>query len=625
MSTTLAVTCLALLIGLLIFIIKNNKLRRLVTHCQAEITVAKQEAENVQKQCDAEIIRIRNEADLGLKEAQKLVDQQIDETKAEAERVRKHYEDEARKVVDVAQIKLAKALKDVEELGKYASLHDAEVEVRRVLAEAMAEATSLRDQAQVLMQQARTMAENERLRATEKVKLIYEQADARLNQATHDAGRIVADAEKRAKEIAGEAHDALRDKQLLERAADAMRNIIEGYGDRYLIATHSLLDTLAVEFGYTSAGESLKSARAQSKRMVEQKEAATCDYVETNRKDTAVRFVIDAFNGRVESILSRVKHDNFGILEQEIRDAYSLVNLNGKAFRDARILPAYLDARLAELKWAVVVQELARKRLEEQRDLKARLRDEEKARKEQEEQIRQAAKEEELKKKVLEEKERELAEAKLAFERAATEDKARWEKTIADMQQTNEGLRQDLATATEKKLTIAQQTKKGHVYVISNIGAFGEGIYKIGQTRREPQIRVDELGDASVPFSFDVHALIESNNAPALEHKLQKRFLSMQLNKINSRKEFFRATLKEIREEVDKLKQGEEFTVTQWTDMADATQYRESLDIESNPQKMETWLKRQEALSDRELKLDALRLTLADVSESDTEEGNATN
>ncbi len=70
-----------------------------------------------------------------------------------------------------------------------------------------------------------------------------------------------------------------------------------------------------------------------------------------------------------------------------------------------------------------------------------------------------------------------------------------------------EGLRNDLAVATEKKLTIAQQTKKGHVYIISNVGAFGEGIYKIGQTRRAPQVRVDELGDASVPFGFDVHAL----------------------------------------------------------------------------------------------------------------------
>jgi len=169
---------------------------------------------------------------------------------------------------------------------------------------------------------------------------------------------------------------------------------------------------------------------------------------------------------------------------------------------------------------------------------------------------------------------------------------------------------------TEKKLTIAQQTKTGTVYIISNVGAFGEGIYKIGQTRRpDPQERVDELGDASVPFDFDVHAWIKSDNAPALEHKIQKRFLAMQLNKVNSRKEFFRVPLKDIREEVDTLSQAEPFTIAHWTDAAAATQYRESLDIESNPDKLEKWLKRQEALSDREVRLDSLRLSSADIAE----------
>jgi hypothetical protein len=354
--------------------------------------------------------------------------------------------------------------------------------------------------------------------------------------------------------------------------------------------------------------------------MVGQGEAATCDYVEANRRETAIRFVIDAFNGRVDGILTRIKRDNFGQLEQEIRDAFNLVNLNGAAFRDARIHDAYLNARLAELKWAVVVQELARKQLEEQREIKARMRDEEKARREYEQKMREAAREEELKKKALDEKERELADIRSALEHAAAQDKVQLEQKIVAMQQANEGLRQDLASATEKKLTIAQQTKTGTVYIISNVGAFGEGIYKIGQTRRpDPQERVDELGDASVPFDFDVHAWIRSENAPTLEHRLQKRFLTRQLNKVNSRKEFFRVTLKDIREEVDKLNKEEPFTITHWTDAATATHYRESLDIESNPEKLAKWLSRQEAMADRELRLDSLRLTAADVSEPQTE------
>jgi len=606
MTIFLTIVCLGLLIALAVFFFQNTKLTK-------RIAAAKQETD-----------RVRAETEKALDDAQKLVDQQIADLGSEGDRIRQHYETEARRIVEASQTQLTKALSDVEALSHFASFRDAEAEVRQTLTVATSEAAELRAQAQSLLEQARSAAETERLKATEKAKTIYEQADARLNQATRDAGRIVADAENRAKEIAGEAHDALRDKQLLERAAQAMRNIIEGYGDRYVIPTHSLLDDLAVEFGYTSAGESLKSARTQSRRMVEQGEAATCDYVEANRRETAIRFVIDAFNGRVDAILTRVKRDNCGQLEQEIRDAFNLVNLNGQAFRNARILDAYLNARLDELKWAVVVQELARRQLEEQRELKARMRDEEKARREYEQQMRQAAKEEELKKKALEEKERALSEIKRALEHAAAQDKAQLEQQIASMQQDNEALRQDLAAATERKLTIAQQTKTGTVYIISNVGAFGEGIYKIGQTRRpEPQDRIDELSDASVPFDFDVHAWIKSDNAPALEHRIQKRFLTMQVNKVNSRKEFFRVSLKDIREELDQLARLEPFTVIHWTDTAAASQYRESLDIESDTEKLQKWLARQEALADRALRLDALRLTVADVTESEEQEETA--
>lgn len=620
MTVFLGIICLGLFITLAIYFVKNRILASQVTRDQAELAATKQNIAQVQLQCAAEATRLRNEAEQSVAEAQKLIDQQVAELRSETEHIRQHYETEFRKNAEEARAQLVKASNDLDALRKYIPLRDAENDVRQTLESALTEAHALRTQAQLLIEQSRTAADTERLKANERAKAIYEQADARLNQATRDAGRIVADAEIRAKEIAGEAYDALRNKQLLENAAEAMRNTIEGYGDRYIIPTHNLLDDLAAEFGYTSAGESLKSARAQSRRMVEQGEAATCEYVETNRKETAIRFVTAAFNGRVDGVLSRVKHDNYGTLEQEIRDGFNLVNLNGNAFRNARILPAYLDARLSELKWAVVVQELARKQLEEQRDLKARLRDEEKARREQEEKMRQAAKEEELKRNAVAEKERELAAARLALEHAATEEKAKLQKQIEEMQTANEELRQDLATATEKKLTIAQQTKKGHVYVISNIGAFGEGIYKIGQTRREPQVRVYELSDASVPFEFDIHALIESDNAPALEHKLQKRFLSTQMNKINSRKEFFRVTLNDIRLEIDKLKAGEDFTLTHWTDKAEATQYRESCDIEGDPEKLQKWLKRQQILADRELRLDSLRLSVAEITESETAE-----
>ena len=116
--------------------------------------------------------------------------------------------------------------------------------------------------------------------------------------------------------------------------------------------------------------------------------------------------------------------------------------------------------------------------------------------------------------------------------------------------------------------------KAGYVYVISNVGSFGENIYKIGMTRRlEPQDRVDELGDASVPFKFDVHAMIFSDNAPALEAALHRAFEDRKLNMVNTRREFFYVTLDEIKQVV---KENFDKTV-EFIDFPDAEQYRTSL------------------------------------------------
>ncbi|PYJ83750.1 MAG: DUF4041 domain-containing protein [Verrucomicrobia bacterium] len=604
-----------LALGLAIFfLIKNKKLEEEVLRVNnwAQNSVA-----DAQRSADQRIAAMQQESQASVAEAQKLIDRQFAEMQQEAERIKQHYESESRKIQEAADALVTKTIKDFEPLRKYEKLRDAEAEAQRQLADALKEATSLRAEAQNLLEQARTAVANERSLAIQRAREIREQADALLNQATRDAGRIMAEAEKRAEQIGGDAYVALRDKQLLEQAAAAMRNVIEGYGDRYIIPTHSLLDDLAAEFGYDSAGQALKSARDQSRRMVEQGEAAACDYVETNRREIAIRFVVDAFNGRVDAILSRSRHDNYGTLEQEIRDAFSLVNLNGQAFRNARILPAYLEARLAELKWAVVVHELDRKQREEQRYLKERLRDEQKAEEERQRMLREAAKEKELAAKENEQKRAALKEAEKTLALAHADDKARLEQEVQKLRQDVADANQKVADATKRELTAAQIGKIGHVYIISNVGSFGEGVYKIGQTRRpDKQERIDELGDASVPFEFDVHAWIKSENAPALEHKLHKRFLAMQVNKMNSRKEFFRVSLAEIQQEIEKLKQGDDFIVTLWTEKAVATEYKESLDIENDPQKKEKWLARQKILADRQLRLDTLRISIPDVQET---------
>jgi ketosteroid isomerase-like protein len=525
------------------------------------IAAMKQESERIRQHHESEVLRIHNEAQTAISNAQQLVDQHLADLKQESDRIRQHYDTEARKSQEAAEALVAKTLQELGPLRKYESLGNAEAEIKRVLTDAMAEAIALRKDAQTLLEQSRTAAAEERSKATQRAREIRERADALLDQATTDAGRIVEEAHKRAQQIGGEAYIALRDKETLEQAVKALWNVTEGYGDRYVIPTRSLLDDLAADFGHTEAGETLRAAREHSRRMVEHKQAAACNYVEDDRRERANRFVVDAFNGRVDAILSRTKHDNYGTLEQEIRDAFSLVNLNGIAFRDARILPAYLDARLAELKWAVVVQELRLKEREEQRRIKEQMREEEKARREYERAMQEAQREEEIIKKALEQ-------ARLEAEQANAEQKVKFAEQIAT-------LNQQLAEAEAKNqraLSMAQQTRKGNIYIISNVGSFGEEIFKVGMTRRlEPMDRIWELSDASVPFDFDVHAMIPCEDAPALENLLHTEFDDLRINKVNSRKEFFRVPLERLRSLITAKGIQASFTM-----VAEAHEYRET-------------------------------------------------
>lgn len=133
----------------------------------------------------------------------------------------------------------------------------------------------------------------------------------------------------------------------------------------------------------------------------------------------------------------------------------------------------------------------------------------------------------------------------------------------------------------KRAISQAQLTRSGFVYVISNMGSFGEDVYKIGMTRRlEPLDRIRELGDASVPFGFDVHAMIYSEDAPKLENALHRVFSDKQINRVNPRKEFFKVPISEIVKEVKKHNAEIEFTM-----VAEAKEYRESLALEMKNKK----------------------------------------
>lgn len=262
-----------------------------------------------------------------------------------------------------------------------------------------------------------------------------------------------------------------------------------------------------------------------------------------------------------------MKHDNFGKNHQEIIDAFALVNHNGEPFRNARIHQSYLKARQEELKWAVTTYELKQQELAEQKEVKQQIREEEKARREIEKAIKETEKEERILQKALQKARAELSNAN-------EEQRKHFESQLA-------ALEEKLADAEERgnrELSMAQQTKRGHVYIISNIGSFGNDVFKIGMTRRlEPLDRVKELSDASVPFSFDVHAMLYSDDAPALEKELHQKFYFTSVNKVNPRKELFRTSLAEIRQTVEEQKIKD----VRWTMKAEAAEYRESLAIEA--------------------------------------------
>ena len=483
--------------------------------------------------------------------------QSLDSTKTDVENLRTNLASAAEKERELES--------KVNTLSKYQGIADVDAEIQKKRAEADTEILSLKTAAAQELSDAKQDAKEIRAKGRADYDAAVKKAEDKLASIDVESKRIITEAETRAKEIAGEAYEIAGKAKDYEKTAVAMKNVIEGYGDRYLKPTYSLLDDLAEDFGYTEAGQQLKLARENSTRMINAGTAAVCDYAQASRKDTAIAFVIDAFNGKVDSILSKVKKDNYGTLEQKIKDAYELVNFNGRAFRNAVITPEYLAARLEELKWGVRAQELKAQAQEEQRRLREQIREEERARREYEKAMKDAAKEEEMLRKAMEKAQKQIESANEA-------NRAEYESKL-------EELKQKLAEAEERgqrALSMAQQTKHGNVYVISNLGSFGENVYKVGMTRRlDPLDRVRELGDASVPFPFDVHAIIESDDAPSLETSLHKALSLMQVNKVNPRKEFFRVAISDIKAMVEKMG-----LTTSWTMDAAAAEYRETLAIE---------------------------------------------
>jgi hypothetical protein len=313
------------------------------------------------------------------------------------------------------------------------------------------------------------------------------------------------------------------DKEILESDATALKPYIEEQLEQ--------LDKLQVEttihdLGFYSPRYNFESSEAyrlrlnnireKQKELIRSKKAAICETSWTvngslvkGRKqiNDVLKLMLFAFNGEADVAIAKVKFNNVFETEKRINKTYSLVNKLGEA-QQCYITHAYLNLKLEELYLSHEYQEKIQEEKEEQRRIREQMREEEIARREIEKALQDAEREEtryaEALRKVREE-----------VEQAAGEKQA---KLLSQIEVLNQRLA-EIQTNKERALSRAQMTRSGHVYIISNIGSFGEDIYKIGMTRRlDPMDRVIELGDASVPFRFDVHAIIYSDDAPTLEN-----------------------------------------------------------------------------------------------------------
>jgi chromosome segregation ATPase len=297
--------------------------------------------------------------------------------------------------------------------------------------------------------------------------------------------------------------------------------------------------------------EEIKDIRQQQKDMIKDKTAITFpdSTVISNDKSLnkkilngQIKLMLTAFNIECDMLIGKVSPSSFGRTLERIEKLANILEKSAATLECGFDID-YIELKFEECKLQYQYTLKKQEEIAEQKLIKEQIREEQRAIKEFEKAISEAEKEEKMYRNLLDKAQQELA-------KATVQERAEMEQRIAILEQ-------QLAEAEakeERAKSMAEQTRKGHVYVISNIGSFGEDVYKIGLTRRlEPMDRVKELGDASVPFSFDVHAMIYTDDAPALETALHREFNSQRVNAVNLRKEFFSVDLNSIKDAVERI------------------------------------------------------------------------
>ena len=317
----------------------------------------------------------------------------------------------------------------------------------------------------------------------------------------------------------------------------------------------------------------LDAIRTEQKNMILNKTAATCSRVWTVDGSTVqgrvmtnqnIKQILRCFNDECDMLISKVKFNNVTAYTDKIIKSFDALNrMNSK--NAVSLSTTYLNLKIEELQLAYEYAVKKQQEKDEQRRIREQMREEAKLQKELEEARKDIEKEQKHYSNALSKINEQLEKCDDVEKDVLLEKKAEIESHLSSLDKAMEDI--DYRQANKRA---------GYVYIISNIGSFGENVYKIGMTRRlDPMERVDELGDASVPFKFDVHALIFSDDAPALETALHHAFENKKVNMINGRREFFNVTLDEIEEVV---KANYDKTV-EFVKVTEAEQYRETQKI----------------------------------------------
>ncbi|WP_233591780.1 DUF4041 domain-containing protein [Corallococcus sp. AB011P] len=423
------------------------------------------------------------------------------------------------------------------------------------------------EQTRVLAQLAREKESSAKAIAEEK-----KQAASECHRMREEASRATVAAARSVTEAEEQRQKLLLEQRELKATIVRLREELRPLDEEAILLSTGFYKSVYAFSSVEEYERRLDALRETQKSMLQNKVAATCSLEwEVNgskaegRKQTerTLKLMLRAFNGEADACVAKVTYKNIKTMEARIEKAADAINALTK-IQQCTIASKYVALKLDELRLAHEYAERVQQERDEQKRIREQMREEEAAQRELEkaklEAEREAKRDAEA-----------LAKAKADYERAKGSEQQKLLERIAELERR---VAEDLEK--QRAISQAQLTRTGHVYVISNIGSFGEGVFKMGMTRRlVPQDRIDELGDASVPFEFDVHAIIRTSDAPALESALHKAFANRRVNRINERKEFFRVGLDEIAEAV--RKHHGEFELTR---IAEAAEYRKTLALQ---------------------------------------------